>query len=191
MFEALLEMLGLDELPSADDKCHYYTKTLSVEDIESRRAQIYNKFKDYTNVCRLSPKQLKEMIMEYDKVWFGGDLFGYLESKKQPISIKVSGLEDFTTESACIADKCMYTMTLPLHKFAKFDSNKKDGLVKVGGKDCKDHVEGLQIVIEHELVHLIIFMFCGSITVSDEHGTLFKNTVKKLFGHTDIHHYIF
>jgi len=191
MFKKLINTKELKELTITDDKCSLYTKKYLVTDITNKRDKIYRHLLTQfnNNVCNLNSSDILSIIKLYDDEWFQGDLLTYLKSKNYPLNIKIDDtIVNFTTESICLIDKCSYTIYIPLKKISKTIDNQ---IIKVGGINCKNELQALQVAIEHELVHLIIFMFCGSITISDEHGELFQNTSKQLFGHTEIYHHIF
>ena len=105
---------------------------------------------------------------------------------KFTLKFKTSGEDTFTTEGICTHKVCDYVVTIPIAYFKGVN-----GITNVAGHMCKDQLECLLRVIEHELVHLIIFMFCGDPFITDQHGELFMNMVGDLFGHTDFRHYIF
>lgn len=72
------------------------------------------------------------------------------------------------------------------------------GKASVGGLQCKSQLECLQMVVEHELAHIILmethYDLSGEKQYDQEiygsHGKLFREVVAKFFGHTDVVHEI-
>jgi hypothetical protein len=54
----------------------------------------------------------------------------------------------------------------------------------VNGVQCTDRLEALQLILEHELVHLYELLTTGR----SAHGPTFRRTAWDLFGHTDVRH---
>ena len=177
-----------DGIPWSDrDKCIRYTRKLSNGELKKIRTQIYNHFKQYKDsVYIMTPKDLQSVFQMYDKLCFDNDLGKFMNEKEYTLEFKTSGEPTFTTEGICDFKKCNYTITIPTQPFSTIN-----GTTNVAGHLCKDQLECLQRVIEHELVHLIIFVFCGDGFIADQHGELFMRMVGDLFNHTDHRHYIF
>ena len=176
------------ELPFTDKrKCSRYTKKLSEKELTSIRNKVYRKFVSFKDsVYTMSSKDLHDVFSLYDKLCFDGDIESYVRDANFTLKFRTSGEDTFTTEGICTQKICDYIVTIPTHYFKNVN-----GITNVAGHLCKDQLECLLRVMEHELVHLIIFMFCGDPFITDQHGTLFMNIVKDLFGHTDFRHYIF
>ena len=134
----------------------------------------------------MTSKDLHNVFTQYDKLCFDGDIEKYVSEANFTLKFRTSGEDTFTTEGICIQKICDYIVTIPIKYFRNVN-----GITNVAGHLCKDQLECLLRVIEHELAHLIIFMFCGDQFITDQHGELFMNIVKDLFGHTDFRHYIF
>ena len=75
--------------------------------------------------------------------------------------------------------------------FSKTSSSKSK---KIGGLECFNRLECAQLILEHEIIHLIIqesgeYLKEGlNSKIYGDHGLLFKNLLRSYFGHTDIHH---
>lgn len=167
--------------------CKKYQIKLTPEELEIKRGQIYNKFDKFANtVTEMTSDDLMKLFKEYDKVFYNSDISNYINESNYTFTFKNDGDNTFTTEGTCSNKICDYTITIPVKKF----KNAKE-ITIVAGHQCKDQLECLQRVMEHEISHLIIFMFCGDFNVSDQHGKLFMNMVNNHFGHTDHRHWIF
>ena len=183
-----LAYVNTDRLPDDQDpKCKRYNKKFTQKEIAKIRSEIYNKFIRFKNsVSSMTSKELHDLFIMYDKLCFNGEIYDYIKQKKFSLTFKTSGEDTFTTEGICTFQICEYIITIPIHYF-----DKVNGITNVAGHMCNDQLECLLRVMEHELVHLIIFIFCGDIFVADQHGPLFMNMVRNLFHHTDHRHYIF
>jgi hypothetical protein len=169
------------------NKCYKLKKKLTKDCLNKVRYKIYNdniKFKD--NVSKMNNTDLYKIFKSYDKQCFNGDIEKYLNKKKYSLKFKTGNNDTFSTEGFCIFKNCYYVISIPVDKFKSVN-----GLTNVAGDYCKDQLECLQRVLEHEIVHLIIFLFCGDLNVADQHGRLFMSFVGDIFHHTDHRHYIF
>lgn len=168
-------------------KCTKYRRKLTLEQITAIREKIYQqfiKFKD--SVTEMSGDNLRGMFIMYDDLCFDGDIRKFMTNAGYTLQFRTSGEETFTTEGICTMGTCKYFVTIPVAYFKDVD-----GPTNVAGQMCNDQLDCLLRVIEHELVHLLIFMFCSDTFITDQHGPLFMNMVKNLFHHTDYRHYIF
>lgn len=71
----------------------------------------------------------------------------------------------------------------------------KDQSTKSGGLECKSRLECLQLVLEHEIMHLVIITHYPSrkgldSKIYSSHGALFKGLVEAYFGQTQSTHQI-
>ncbi len=185
-----------DQVPkTVNKKCLAYIHSPDQKNIEKIRKQIYQTFIKWSDqVTSMTSQDLRSLFDEYDKLVFQGDLNKFIKENNIKFSFytksEIKG-ETFSTEGICFgpeSSQCEYKMTIPLEHFNKVTGKK---MVNVAGHMCKDQLECLMRVIEHEMCHLIIFMYCGDIVLADQHGKLFTDMTSKLFKHTDYHHYIF
>ena len=177
--------------PPAGDrgKCARYSKKLSENELEHVRNTIYQQFIRFKDsVPLMTVNDLADMLWVYDELCFSGDIKEYMSEAGHTLTFKTEGEPTFTTEGICSHLSCGYTITIPI---AKFDGVSPGETTIVAGHECKDQLECLQRVLEHEMVHLIIFMLCSDGFIADQHGELFMNMVGDLFAHTDHRHHIF
>jgi len=175
--------------PKKEEKetCKHYTKHIEANLVNKYRKQIYNKFIKFNdNVLSMTSNDLYELFLEYDKVFFQGDISDYLKKAKISLKFMTDGNHTFTTEGICLFDNCNYSVIIP----TKFFKN-ANGSTNVAGHICKNQLECLQRVMEHEMTHLIIFIFCEDVDISKQHGKFFMKLVSDLFRHTDHRHYLF
>lgn len=186
----LIYIHSKDGLKGMDpSKCKNYKKKINKTDMLKIRKKIYKKYKQWKdNVSEMTNEDLCGIFNMYDELCFDGDIKAQLGDFKYTLKFEKSGTETFNTQGICARGKCAYTITIPVEFFKGIESGK---VTNVAGHECRDQLECLQRVIEHELVHLVIFVFCRDDFISGEHGELFMKLVKDLFGHTDHRHYIF
>jgi hypothetical protein len=178
----------IDSTKLPNGKCAPYTKHIAPAEMDKIRKKIHKEFQQFTHsVSDMTEADLERLFDAYDREVFSGDLKEYINSVKYSLTFKLAGEETFTTEGFCSLASCDYTITIPIHFF---DRVKRGKPTNVAGHQCYDQIECLQRVMEHEMTHLIIFMFCGDPFVTNQHGKLFMSMVGDLFGHTDYHHYI-
>lgn len=67
--------------------------------------------------------------------------------------------------------------------FQSFDGGNRS--VTIGGIICRDRLEALQRIFEHELIHLAEFLAWGKSSCS---AANFKNLSGQIFGHVGVHH---
>jgi len=169
------------------DTCSRYSKKITKKDLDHIHTVMYKEFYRFKDaVGDMSSKDLHKMFTRYDKLCFNGDVENYIQKANFSLRFRTNGEDTFTTEGICTQKICNYTVTIPTHYFANIGK-----VTIVAGHPCKDQLDCLLRVMEHELVHLIIFMFCGDFFITDQHGELFMNIARDLFGHTDFRHYIF
>lgn len=170
-----------------DPKCLMFNHIHSKQEQEKNRDRIYRQFSsrignDYTNI---TPELLQEMVYAYDTLLFDGLLKQQIQKNDFDIQFKINGKDTFNTEGYCIEHNCSYTITIPVNLLQNF----KKGM-KLGGFECDNLTQCLQIALEHEMTHLVIFLFCRNSNLTDYHGPLFQTMVMNLFGHTEMHHEI-
>lgn len=153
--------------------------------IEENRGIIYKKYKHILNkVSTIDSETLMNLFKDYDDIFFEGDISRNISDLNYSLIFKTDNIHTFTTEGTCSNSICDYTITLPVSKII-VDSPKI-----VAGHSCVTDLDCLLRVMEHEMSHLIIFMFCSDI-MDGVHGTLFQKFVKDHFNHTDYYHDIF
>lgn len=160
-----------------------FVKKRNIQKLRSQIYKKYHKFKD--SVTNMEGDDLAAIFKDYDADFFNNKISEKINDNGYTLGFKTNGTRTFTTEGICAFDKCDYTITIPVDIFKTVN-----GATNVAGHICYDQLECLLRVIEHELVHLIIFIFCKDTFVTDQHGPLFQNLINQIFGHTDIHHYI-
>jgi hypothetical protein len=150
------------------------------EYIEKHRKLIY----PYSEKFFKNPtiKNLEKIFQNYNKYFFNN----YLIKSSIKVTFKLSGLPTFNTQGYCFRTSCNYTITIPLSILKKIK-----GPTKIAGILCNDPPDCLLKIMEHELTHLLLFVWCNDTSISDSHGKLFKDTVYKMFRHITTNHEIY
>lgn len=125
---------------------------------------------------------LQKIFEQYNLYFFKN----YLIKSTLKVQFKLSGLSTFNTQGYCYRDSCNYIITIPLDILKKIK-----GPTKIAGILCKDPPDCLLRIMEHELTHLLLFVWCNDTSISDTHGKLFMDTVYKMFRHTTTNHEIY
>lgn len=174
------------------------------EEIEKKRKVVTNLLLESTfdkkNFTTLSNKQLEDMFKIYDKIFFDGQLRRKLKSEGSSLEFQVSASKGHSVAGSCrmipSGKVCDFVIKISKHMFLeKFRSENET--LRANGLLCTNRLECLQIVFEHELVHMIM----GLWKVQEQaiqlgrkkswyggHGFVFKCLVKERFGQTDIRH---
>lgn len=159
-------------------------------DIDASRGRVRSEFiatadaglKRKNGVKSLSPHDLGRLFKLYDREWFNGRIQTLLKQGGHTVAFEVDGDSGFKTIGVC-AEACDYTITIPTKLFA----TARNGTI-VAGVRCVDPLDCVMRVVEHELVHLLVFTFCESHFVTNQHSRLFMSLANKLFGHVEYSH---
>jgi hypothetical protein len=150
------------------------------------------------NFKSLKPTQLKETYLILDKVYFEGEINKYLQKNCDiELDFKTSGRLK-TTAGKCnwrydfrdddIKFRYKIEISSPII-YSLFDKGEKS--LKINGLNCTNKLECYINLFEHELTHLVIFLFCPELGKGmGGHTQVFRAIVKNLFGHTEYKHYL-
>jgi len=133
-----------------------------------------------------------ELLFElYDRLFFDGLLNRSIQEDGATIRFRLSrrmtssgGTTERLRPRSGHSPRDSYTITVSTFLlFQSFrDSSRK---INVGGLECKDRLEALQRIFEHELLHLTEFLTWGASSCSREN---FKILSRRIFGHEGVHH---
>lgn len=163
----------------------------SQEFITSRRKLIHDKitqdFKLSSNFEELDnePAILEPLFRYYDHYFFEDSVAIFLGT--QSLEFKYSN-KDSMIAGVCRKRGCSYKITISRRILAQtFNNNEKFHLA--GKVQCLDRLYCLQLIFEHELCHLIMFLknFPPE-GIYDGHGVMFKQLLFAYFRQTDIFH---
>jgi len=155
---------------------------------EQWKKKIYKKYEPLiqNNYENVTPSLLRSILFDYDDLFFHKIIQKSIHDNQLTLDIRVNGKNTFNTEGYCIHNDCHYTITIPTKVLKRFKQN-----TSVGGIITKDLTECVQTALEHEIVHLLIFLYCKNSDLTDYHGNLFSNMAHTIFGHQTIYHEIF
>ncbi len=183
----------------------YDTLKLSLERIAGHRKDIYGKIckiiDNPNNIQALTAKNLKYMFDLYDNIFFDDILNEVFDSqlsvkgKKYIFDIKYG---NGTRNAGCCslkpheADIYRIKILLSLKVFQEFFTADNSMRKYSAGLPCDDQLQALMLTLEHEIIHLIIYIWeYASIKQGRKrsvHGSLFKKLSGHIFGHLDFKH---
>jgi hypothetical protein len=125
------------------------------------------------------------MFWLYDAAFFS-DIFKRLAAEK---NLNLHFKFGKRTGAAGVCRKkgpCEFEIEMSLPVFQRIFEPGASEVEKANGINCHNHTECFQLVMEHEMIHLLIQLL--EIPVRMSHGPEFRRLASKLFGHTDFHH---
>ena len=145
------------------------------------------------NFTSLKTSTLKRLFDLYDDIFFGGEIQEKLTQDNSTLTMSVTNRKGVKYGGYCKktakGTRCFYTLQFPTSVFMSLFNKGEKGL-KNGGLICKNRLDCLQLTFEHELIHLLMFLwkFSGKGPVYSSHGKLFKCMVYAYFGQTEFKH---
>jgi hypothetical protein len=149
---------------------------------------------DEGNFRTIGAADLKVLFELYDDIFFSGLIRKKLEESGERLTFRLA--PRLTSAGANVrriavrykkkgpAKDIRYEIAVSTHLlFNNFQG--KGRAVEVNGCPCKDRLEALQRLFEHELVHVLEFLFTGSSGCKDEY---FKEIAWRVFRHSDVSH---
>ncbi len=168
--------------------------TLDAERISARTAQIHalvlskSKYIDAPNFTRIHPADLELLFAQYDHEFFDGQVrktLGKIRldfdlSKRMTSSGGKTAYYTDRTSGRRWYEIGVSTTVL----FGCFDG-KDHRPISASGILCRDRLDALQRIVEHELVHLIEMLLWGKSSCSQSR---FHSITERFFGHTENKH---
>ena len=167
---------------------------LDAEQSSARTAQIHavilstSKYIDAPNFTRIHPTDLELLFAEYDKEFFDGQIkktlgtipldFGL--SKRMTSS---GGKTAYYTDRTSGRQRYEISVSTTV-LFGCFDGDDHRPIT-ASGILCRDRLDALQRVMEHELVHLIEILLWNKSSCSQSR---FQSITRRFFGHTENKH---
>jgi hypothetical protein len=169
----------------------------SGEEVASKTGRIYRRALEAAphfqspNFEAIAPADLRRLFELYDQEFFGGLLEAMLrEDHAYPMGFRLSarmsnaGGKTIRTRARIPGSKAVYEIAIStLLLFQTFENI--DRPVEVVGLICRDRLEALQRIFEHELLHLAEFL---ATEVSSCKGPLFQTLARSIFGHQAVVH---
>lgn len=182
----------------------WFKKKLSAFGIQKRRQQIkqqaLTETKGNANMA-LTTAILQTLMKGYNDLFFAGQFYTKLMEQKTNFTlVLVDANQDHHEFKKGWAGFCQMKgdqVTIALHPglndliFESDPNSSSNPITKgeeINGILCTDRVECAQVVLEHELIHLIHQVFLRKVKAG--HGKSFKDLAKGLFGHSLFTHAI-
>ena len=145
-------------------------------------------------IIDLTDQQIEKSFLIIDWIYFNNALMNKIKKMKYQISFfasnkltKTAGkLEYFIYKQHDIEIWRKYILTISKKIIENLFCNNEKNLMN-GGLLCYNSVHCFIITLQHEIVHLIIYLFCIKFN-KPSHSTLFKWIVYNLFEHTEVEH---
>lgn len=178
------------------------TKMGDEKEIQEGRKYIHQTLIDNgvsKNFSSLSTNVLDEIFELYDQVFFGGQIKRKIKSEGHILKLQFTEGSRTKLGGWCKTQRsgkvCHYTLSFPIGLYTRLFTGGEKKLT-LGGLSCSDRLMCLQMVFEHELVHLLMQLYgyeSKVVTGPDKniyspHGKLFKCVLHFYFGHTEIKH---
>lgn len=181
--------------------CYNLSKNkLSQDEINKNNKIIYSfllKELKNPNFMNISSNLVKKTFKIIDKVYFNNNISKRITETNSSLTFSVSN--KLTTT----AGRCDYRYWLDENNnflYGNYDIkiskpiienifSKKEKSLKINGLSCFDRLECYINLFQHEIIHLLINLFCYEEGVNQGgHTNVFKSIVYNLFGHTDYKH---
>ena len=199
------------------DVCEYYaTTSLSWEEIRRGRETVERIWLEESGPRtpgeqhKTTKVELNRMFVLYDWHFFGGAFERLLSESAQTLVIVQpevlstrSESESSRTSALCIRNEtrhsCTYTIELTRSvgyhfdpgrygDFAVYDADEIIPTYSVGGLLCRSWLECTQLLLEHEIVHLLMFLWQKCVDPDKapggkNHGETWRRLARNIFGH--------
>ncbi len=141
-----------------------------------------------TSITKISVEDLNIMFRLYDQVffnnWFKDSFRGNIKFSLSKRMTKSAGIT-LCPKNIAKMDQSQLEIEIRIGVDFILHYDIIEGGKSVGGIRTNNSVEALQLVLEHELCHVIEFIFFSKSSCS---GSRFKTLANNLFGHTDSYH---
>lgn len=188
--------------PGARRQAQLFALLYAADEVEARSLRIYQEMLAQSSNLReanfklIGTDDLERLFAAYDREFFRGRLAEMLqEDEAHPMSFRLSrrlvsaagqtmrltrpvrGKGRDTTE---VKYEITVSTTLLFHTFQNVDRK-----IVVGGLECRDRLEALQRIFEHELLHLAEFLGWGR---SNCKAANFRSLSRRIFAHEGVYH---
>lgn len=142
------------------------------------------------NFVSLSGKDIRRIFDLYDDIFFQNQIKEKIGDNEIRFSVsrRTSG-----AGGVCTVERgCVYYFDISpniLNTIFKYSKSKD-----AAGIGCKDRVECLLLIMEHQIIHLLMILWDyvsleeTNATIYGTHGSLFRCMIKEYFGHTSTDH---
>jgi hypothetical protein len=170
-------------------------------DIEHRFRKIHehmlseSRYIRAANFTSIAPEDLRLLFERYDAEFFASGLTAMLKDLSEtPLAFRLSRRMTSsagTTESwrnhspARESGKPWSRLEIAISTTLLYTTFRDESSCVVAGLECRDRLEALQRVFEHELIHLAETLAFGASTCG---GEIFAGLARRIFGHTHAKH---
>ncbi len=166
----------------------------SQKEILAKTNKIYMNLLNYSerisegNFTKISVEDLRFLFEQYNKDFFSGLVEDLLnKEQKYKLIFRLSSRmtkSGGSTSKIIKKDQTIYKINISSYLlFQSFSDIKRT--IKINGIICKDRIEALQRIFEHELIHLLELLIEGDSSCSSDS---FKILAKQIFLHTGNKH---
>lgn len=188
--------------PGIQRQARLFSLLYSADEVADRSRRIYDEMLgrspnlDTGNFTRIGPDDLERLFAAYDREFFRGRLGEMLlEDGAHPMDFRLSrrltsaagqtmrlvrAIQKQGRKLEKVEYEITISTTLLFHTFQNVDRR-----VMVGGLECRDRLEALQRIFEHELLHLAEFLGWGR---SNCKATNFHALSRRIFAHEGVYH---
>ena len=179
-----------------EDACAYYsTKQLTLAEIKFGRESVAGRWLSQSptrvrNFLKITEEDLTALFALYDEIFFSSAFRTYFTRTGSAFRITPSArLTRVAGRCAYdVAKKrygCMYWMEISVKIMKNLFTTAHAH--PIGGLLCYTRLECLQITLEHEMIHLLTYLW-RTCDEGKAHGKIFRQLVFNIFGHTDFRH---
>jgi len=170
------------------------TTTLDADAVTARTSQIHaavlgnSNYIDEPNFTRVHPSDLKRLFDEYDHRFFGGNIKETLGDIPLHfgLSKRMTSSGGKTARYTGRADgKQWYEISVSTAILFGCFNGDDHRPITASGIVCRDRLDALQRVMEHEIVHLVEMLLCGKSSCAHAR---FHSITRRFFGHTENMH---
>lgn len=175
---------------------YYYKKKLTDKQRNEKKIKTLKKLEKKIDINKLDKKAVKETFKILDDIYFDNRIGDRIENMDAKLSFAVSN------RLSCTAGYCEYSwqsdyygnkkwkfkLTISTKIINNLFSNKESAL-KINGLKCYNKLECYLNLYQHELIHLLLLVFCFKKGKDyGGHTDTFTKIVFNLFGHTEYKH---
>ena len=171
--------------------CRYMNHPLSAAESKERRDRVTQGYRHSHTLDGLNVTQLRDLFDLYDLHFFDNAFNRYLVPPNK-FEVKFT-THAVTTAGFCKRTGCEYYISINKSIFTdKLFTGAAQHFHAANGLVCRTKLDCLQLVMEHEMIHLLQFIWhqCAN-TKQSAHGVEFKQLAKNIFGHTETKHELF
>jgi hypothetical protein len=182
------------------DVCHYYRTTrLGEAEIRLGRERVAREWGvgRSANFQQLSAADLDRLFALYDEQFFANSFRRSFVAAGHELEMMPTAMLS-RTAGRCAYDpsrlkhRCTYTIEIATRilRDAFGPDRPTRPVYAVGGLLCRSRLECMQLTLEHEMVHLLMFVWkeCSDGARLGGHGRTFKLLARNIFGHTETKH---